>query len=76
MRKIKIMICSDTDYDQLIAEMYVDDKYIGLISQERGPNNLVVEFPGPDQYEAVITREVEIEILLEALSKAKKELIG
>ncbi|WP_314205776.1 hypothetical protein [Capnocytophaga bilenii] len=39
--KKEILICSDCNYDNLIAEIYIDDKYIALVSyDDRGYGNL------------------------------------
>ena len=38
--KKEILICSDCNYDNLIAEIYIDDKYIALVSyDDRGYGN-------------------------------------
>jgi hypothetical protein len=73
--KIKILIASDVDYEKLIAEMYIDEKFIGLISQEDGIGNLLVEFAIGDQDEGAIFQKIEYEVLLAALLKAKTELL-
>lgn len=31
----RITVCSLPDYENLVAEIYIHDKFIGLISQER-----------------------------------------
>jgi len=72
---LRVQICSDVDYDNLIAEIYYRGKYVALISQENGPDKLVVEFPGPDMNEDVIIREVDFDWLLNALREAKIKLI-
>lgn len=38
--KKEILICSDCNYDNLVAEIYIDDKYIALVSyDDRGYDN-------------------------------------
>ncbi|QDQ28440.1 hypothetical protein FNU76_19915 [Chitinimonas arctica] len=73
---VKIQVCSDTDFEQLIAEIYIDDKFVALVSQDEGVDNLRVEFPGSDQNESTITRKVDFEVLCHALSNARRELVG
>ncbi len=73
--RIKILIASDVDYEKLIAEMYIDEKFIGLISQEGGIGNLLVEFAIGDQDEGAIFQKIEYEVLLATLLKAKTELL-
>ena len=41
--KFKITICSDVDYEELIAEIYYDEIYVGLLNQDRGPDQLEIE---------------------------------
>ena len=38
----KITICSDQDYEDLIAEVYYKGEFVALISQERGFANLEI----------------------------------
>lgn len=76
MNAVKIQVCSDTDFEQLIAEIYIDDKFVALVSQDEGVNNLQIEFPGPGQNESAITRKVDFDVLCHALSKARSELAG
>lgn len=43
MNQLRIDICSDTDYEKLVAEIYCDNKFVALISQES--EQLMLEFP-------------------------------
>lgn len=74
--EVKIQVCSDTDFEQLIAEIYVNGKFVALVSQENGADLMQVEFPGQDLNEAAITRKVDFDILCDALMKARAELRG
>lgn len=74
MSTFRIQVCSDVDYDKLIVEVYVDEKFVALVNQERDDGVLEVVFPGPDQNEPAVTRHVALPTLLEALEEAKKEL--
>ena len=42
--KKEILISSDSNYDNLVAEIYIDDKYIALVSYDKA-HNLFVETP-------------------------------
>ena len=42
--KKEILICSDCNYDNLVAEIYIDDKYIALVSYDDN-GNFFVEIP-------------------------------
>lgn len=74
--KLKIQICSDIDYNNLIAEIYFDEKFVALISQEDGVSNLKLEFPGLNQNEEAVIRKVDLDWFQEALLVAKKSLVG
>lgn len=73
--EIKILICSDIDYEQLIAEVYIGGKFVALISQDEGASNLKVIFPDCDQNETAIARKVDYSTLHVALEKARRELV-
>lgn len=68
--KIEITISSDLDYDNLIAEIIIDGQFIGLITNE--PSQ-AVRFEIPEGQ--VSTVNVDFNILLNALDKAKRELL-
>ena len=74
MPTLRVQVCSDIDYENLIAEIYVDDQYVALVSREESNGPLLVEFPGPNQNEAVIARKVEFQSLMAALYEAHAKL--
>ena len=74
MATFRIQVCSDTDYEKLIAEIYVEDSFIALVHQERNDGVLEVVFPGPDQSQSAVLRHIELPTLMEALREAKREL--
>jgi len=39
----EIKVCSDIEYEELIAEIYFDGEFFGLISQEAGPRLFQLE---------------------------------
>ena len=43
MSEFKITVCSDPDHEDLIAEIYFDDEFVGLVSQEQGYESLDLE---------------------------------
>ncbi|KEA51445.1 hypothetical protein DT73_17165 [Mangrovibacter sp. MFB070] len=65
---MKVVIVSDIGYEKLIAEIYYDDAFIGLIQQEEGKNNLKVEFSNSNT-------PISLESLQEALQVAKGKLL-
>jgi hypothetical protein len=62
---IEILISSDSDYEQIVIEMYYKDQYIGLLNQDNGINNIKIE---------LIKQTVDLNILEQALFLAKQRL--
>jgi len=50
------LIANDDQHENVFIEIYYQEKFIASISQERGKDNLDIEFPGPDLVESLITR--------------------
>jgi hypothetical protein len=72
MNDFHVLLSSDLDYDKVVAEIYVGDKYVGLINQD-DPQNLRFEFP-IECDQSVATSEVPVTILLQALQVALEKL--
>ena len=70
-----ITLASGPDYERLFAEIYYDEKFVLLVSQENGPEDLLVEIPGPGLVEERICREVSWQGLLRALEAAAQILL-
>ena len=70
------MIASDDDHEQVFAEIYFAEKFVALVSQEEGINQLKVEFPGSNLDENMILREISMDGFLSALKEARSRLIG
>lgn len=45
--KFKILISSDIDYDELCAEIFFEDQFVGILTQEKGFKNLKIEIYPP-----------------------------
>ncbi len=71
---LTVTIASDTDYQQLVAEIYCDGKFVALISQDHGPDDLRLEFPTNSDPSAVC-RSVGLDWFLDAVQKAKEQLL-
>ena len=69
-KNIEIIVGSPTDYEKLVAYIVVDGRHLAMINQEKGINNLVIEF-----YDEPEIKEVDFETFVEALYKAKNELL-
>ena len=42
--RIKIEILSPVEFEDVLAEIYLDDRYLGRISQKRGDDQRVIDF--------------------------------
>lgn len=70
------MIASDLDHESVYAEVYYDEKFVALVSQERGPESKRLELPGPGFEESQICREVDLDGFLQAVQEAAQKLAG
>ena len=73
---IEILLSSDCDYEELTAEIFFDGKFIALLNQDDGPENLKIEFPAPGVDETMVLRKIDLSILERALTLAKKKIQG
>jgi len=65
---LKVVIASDVDYENLIAEIYRNDEFIAILQQEDGINDIKVEFSSN-------VRVLNIDWLQNALNEAKRKLL-
>ena len=72
-KRIKLVVGGlvDDGYEELVVFIYIDDTYFGLLSQEKGVDNLIVEF-----FEKSKLKKIDYELFLEALIEAKKYLLN
>jgi hypothetical protein len=70
----KIVLSSDCHYDNLVAEIYIDDKYIALVSYD-SKKEFFVETPANNLDEAVVCHKVPYEVFINLLHDAKKKLL-
>ena len=72
--KKEILICNDCNYDNLVAEIYIDDKYIALVSYDDN-GNFFVETPTIKLInEDMITHKIDYDVFIELLEEAKNSL--
>ena len=69
-----VMIASDLDHEKVYAEIYCNDKFVALISQEGPSTDKVLELPGPGLEEEQICRQVDLKGFLNALQLAVQTL--
>ena len=74
---IELLLSSDCDYEELTVEMYYDGKFIALLNQDNGLDNLRIEFPTSEVTdETLVLRKMDLAILEQALILAKKRIQG
>ena len=71
---IHIVIADDPDHEKVYAEIFIRDKFVALVSQEKGLDVLEVEFPGPGLMESQILRRVGLAEFQKALTLATERL--
>jgi hypothetical protein len=71
---IKIIFSSDSDYEELTAEIFYKDKFIALLNQDEGLDRLKIEFPGSNVVEDAVLRKIDLAIFEKALEEAKRKL--
>jgi hypothetical protein len=67
----RIDVASLPDFEELVAEIYIDDHFVGLLSQESGPNRTVFEL-GPTKDSVPL--KVDLAVFEQALAHAKARL--
>ena len=60
---IEILLSSDSDYGELTAEIFYKGKFVALLNQDDGVENLKVEFPAKGVDESMILRKIDLKIL-------------
>ena len=68
----RIEIASDQEHEKVVAEIYRDDKFVVLVSQD--DDTPIVEIPGPGLDEAYISRTIPVQELRDALDAAVERL--
>lgn len=69
--RFRISVGNDDDHEDLTAEIYFDEKYLALVSQENGLEKVQVELQRCPDSDAWI---FSLDALLEVLEKAKYRL--
>ncbi|MBL1274776.1 MAG: hypothetical protein COB30_001690 [Ectothiorhodospiraceae bacterium] len=73
---IEILLSSDSDYEELTAEIFYNGKFIALLNQDDGVENLKIEFPAVGLDENMVLRKIDLTILEQGLELAKKKIRG
>ena len=72
--KIEIQVCSDIDYENLIAEIYINDNFIALISEEDDPDDFHIEFPGMEKADNQKILRIRMDVFETTLKMAVEKL--
>ncbi len=71
---IEILLSSDGDYEELTAEIFYNGKFIALLNQDEGVNNLKIEFPGTDVEEDMVLRKIDLATFEKGLELARQKI--
>jgi hypothetical protein len=72
----EIIIADDPDHDKVFAEIYRNNKFLALVSQDDGQDRLKVELPGLGLDEGQVVREAPLVDFVAMLGQAAKKLAG
>ena len=70
------IIASPYEYEELVAEMYLDGKFIGQIIKEKGDDQMEIEFGDPAAATDAICRKADLDGFLECVQTARDRLAG
>lgn len=72
--KFKIIMSSDIEYDDLCAEIYFEEQFVGIITQEEGFENLKIEIHPPQNTKFWNFKFSEFECMLKSAKEALWEM--
>lgn len=73
---IEILLSSDSEHDKLTAEIFYKEKFIALLNQDDGGENLRIEFPAANVKEDRVLRQIDLATFERGVDLAKKRLIN
>lgn len=71
--KFRIRICSDLDYEEMVADVTYENHTIAMITQENGVENMKIEIFPPE--EEIKSWTLPLNDFIEIIVFAKKRLI-
>lgn len=74
MNSYRILVCSDVDYDELVAEIFSEGKFAALVARSVD-GTFVTDFPWVENKDAA-TNRVDLSTFAAALGAAEKALLG
>ena len=70
MKNYNVVIGSPIDYEELTADIVINNKYIARVQMENGRDKMVLEF-----FEETALQKVELKDFLDAIAYAKELLL-
>ena len=71
--KFRIRLCSDLDYEEMVADICYENCTVATISQEKGEDNMEIEiFPPVD---GMLSWKFSLDELVSVIQSAKKSLL-
>jgi hypothetical protein len=68
------LIANDSEHEELFIEIYYQGKFVALINQELGLNNLQIELPGAELDESETIKRLPLNEFLDLIEQAAKKL--
>jgi hypothetical protein len=72
--RFKIIMSSDLNYNELCAEIFFEDQFVGILTQEQGFENLEIEIHPPQNKKFWIFKFSEFETVLKSAKEALWEM--
>lgn len=71
--KFEVEICSDLDYEEMVADVSYENHTIAMITQEKGIDNMEIEIFSPEQ--EIKSWKFPLDDFIKIIEFAKKTLI-
>ena len=71
--KFTLEFCSDLDYEELVADIYFEQSFIALVTQEKGIDNIEIELSPKD--EKIKSLKLPLNYFIDILMKARSSLV-
>lgn len=71
-KKFNIELCSDLDYEEMVADIYFENSSIAMVTQENGEDKMEIEMFSPNDDSSW---KLPLDEFIKILQSAKKNLI-
>jgi len=68
-----IEVCSDLDFEEMVADITYDGRRIAMVTQENGINNMEIEIFIPRNQ--VVVNKFPLDAFIDSIANAKKILV-